>query len=561
MNKTTTNPVQYDHDLCVQVASSIFSTPAPHESFQHPISIWNALLDLQTPEFIQLLMTKPASQVMYYALMQARNYPQQSIPPHDILLLMTNILSGFFHGKDHLVLLDWELFPAVILASGMKRKSDTKLHIMLPQKTLPKSIPKNSLARVLDTIQQYMPQINWVTPSNREETIFPRNALVVGQDPLAHCENDSQFLKKIASIQGGVFFCSWDFLGVKIHSHTRSFWVNSGLISNVIQLPRPRRQGTAVYPALITLKNTEHTAIRMVQVPNCPPGPGAIDIPYILALLEETGDTPSPNSADIASNDIASNGNFDLSPSVYLSKKEMPHLESGTLRQFAQVLRCQLPRERIDREELPQLDEEEWVGEYDGGSFIGREVSLGELTPLSGFLNEYGGNIVKLGLTRLGKQGKYLLQSGDILFAFRGTQASVGQVGYVDDEGMPGITGQSLCIIRPLPSIDGVWLYYYLQRSAIRKWIQGRASGATLLTINMESIRDIPVVSPSADEVSSINEEHRAIASAMAKISEQHSIIDAARWRIREREDLQIALTQNKGKTTKIGGRPGSLKK
>ena len=163
---------------------------------------------------------------------------------------------------------------------------------------------------------------------------------------------------------------------------------------------------------------------------------------------------------------------------------------------------------------------------------------MGEPDPQTGFLEEYGGNLVRLKLTLLGKQGKYVLQANDILLAFRGTATSIGQVGFVQEEGVPGITGQALCIIRSLPGIDPVWLYYYLQRRTIREWIRGKATGTTLLTINLESIRDIPIEAPDASEVDAVNEQHRRISEAMSGIADLRQEVRAALWRIREVGDV-----------------------
>ena len=203
-----------------------------------------------------------------------------------------------------------------------------------------------------------------------------------------------------------------------------------------------------------------------------------------------------------------------------------PDRDAGdrTLRQCAQVLRCQLSRARIDDGEFQDLlaaateSGGDCWGEYPDGSFVGREVALGELDPQTGFLDQRSGDTIRLQLTLLGTQGKYVLRSDDILFAFRGTAASVGQVGFVAAEGIPAVTGQAVCIIRCLPGTDPVWLYYYLRRQSVRAWVCGKATGSTVLTINLESIRDIPVALPGTAELDAINSEHRKITAAMSAV-------------------------------------------
>lgn len=465
------------------------------------------------------LRTDPPAEILYYVLQATRVGLPDFLPVHDVCLLAANLLAGALCEQGHLVLLDWEMLPAAVLVTGA---AESGIRITLPPCS-DVSGEEAAAAKIMSVLQKTLPHVTW--EQGKKEIDLPKDSLILGLNPLRHTERDSHFLEKLEKIRGGILYSTWDFLGVKIHAHTRSFWLKSGLIRGILQLPRPRRQGTVTYPALIELgmPEKEQKTIRMAHIPSCRSGAGALDITHALSLLHGSISVGEKQAIDVSVERIASDGLFDLSPAYYLAQGSLPIKGNGTLRQYAQVLRCQLPRERIADSEI-----DGWMEDYSDGSFIVREVSLGELDPLSGFLNEYGGNIVKVKLTRFGKKGKYLLQPNDIIFAFRGTHSSIGQVGLVEEEGSPCITGQSLCIIRPLPGIDAVWLYYYLQRSTIREWIQGRASGSTLLTVNLESIRDIPIEDISTTEVKEINKEHLTVIEAMAVIAQQRRIVRAS---------------------------------
>jgi hypothetical protein len=454
----------------------------------------------------------------YYALMVSRERLPVFFPVHDICLLAANLLRLSLRKKQVLVLLDWEMLPVAVLAARFG------IRVILP----PCSGTTEELG-IADALRRYLPEPGWEFAE--AGLPLPEGCVVLGQHPLRHGERDPRFLEKLARISGGVFYSSWDFLGVKLHAHTRSLWLKTGLIRGVLQLPRPRRQGAAIYPALVKLDVSDPARpLRLARIPSCAPGPGALEQSLAVSLLAGHTPTATGEAIDLLPEVFARDGLFDLSPVSHLSRQKMGTVAGRdvgglALRQCAQVLRCQLLRTRIDDEELHKLlaaaadsGEDGW-GEYPDGSFVGREVSLSELDSLTGFLDERDGNAVLLQLPLLGTQGKYVLRAGDILFAFRGTAASIGQVGFVEEEGIPAITGQAVCIIRCLPGTDPVWLYYYLRRPSVREWVRGKATGSTVLTINLESIRDIPVELPGDAELDALTEEHRKITSAMSTVA------------------------------------------
>lgn len=507
----------------------------------------------------------PDGGALYYALMGYRTVAPGYFPVHDLCLLMANILATRLAGmaipSAPVTLLDWGLLPvAVLLAQAM---SAGGREFLLP----PAPMEAESAARIIRHLEKRLPGSRWILSNDSAEV--PQGAWLVAKDPLAHCTADPRFLERLAGIGGGILLSSWDFLGVRIHAHTRSQWLAAGLIGGILQLPRPRRQSVTEYPAVITLRPpAPGLSIRLARVPSIQPGPGSLDHEAALALLD--GVPRAGASMELDPVAPARDGLYTLAPATWLTPP-LAAPPGRTLRAFAQVLRCQLARERLPAppawEELVEVVDGEPVfawhdgfGETGDGGFVAREVSLGELDAMTGFVDEQRGNVVRVALNPLGKQGKYLLQANDIVFAFRGTAQSVGRVGFAEELGAPAITGQSMCIIRALPDMDPVWLYYYLQREEVLAFIRSRASGASLLTVNLESIRDIPVAFPGRQEIDDINLQHRKISENMLKVAQLHRESRQSLARIHEigrvMESVREWLRNRPDKPQRIRGRP-----
>lgn len=511
------------------------------------------------------VVAQPDNGAAYYTLMEYRSVAPGYFPVHDLCLLMANILATRVAAQAAtpapVTLLDWGLLPvAVLLAQALPPAGR---EFLLP----PAPMEGESAQRLISHLERRLPGSRWRLGGDGQE--LPPGAWLLAKDPLAHCTADSRFLERLAGIGGGVLLSSWDFLGVRIHAHTRSQWLAAGLIGGVLQLPRPRRQSVTEYPAVLTLRPPDASLpLRLARVPSIQPGPGSLDQKATLALLDSAPRAGASMELDAAA--PARDGLFTLAPATWLTPP-LSAPQGRTLRAFAQVLRCQLPRERLAealawREFVGIEDGEaifEWhdaFGESSDGKYVAREISIGEFDPMTGFVDEYGGNPVKVALNPLGKQGKYLLQANDIVFAFRGTAQSVGKVGFVEELGQPAITGQSLCIIRALPDMDPVWLYYYLQRKDVVNFIRSRASGSNLLTVNLESIRDIPVAFPYRWEIDEINQEHRKISENMVRVAQLRRESQEAQLRIydvrRRAEQMREQELNQSGTPRRIKGRP-----
>lgn len=470
------------------------------------------LLDKAIGTFQPMLLPEntPAdnTELFFYVCMEVGRLRADFFAVADVALLAANLLEarhGPLTGKT-VVCLDWSLFPTALLLAGRRAR------IILPPASLPDMV--KSLTRMLG---EAIPGSTWELP----QSALPSGSLILGGHPVAHTETTPGFLDSLSGIAGGVFYCYWDFLDVALHDHVRGQWLESGLLRSVIQLPRPRRQSTMHYPALVELKlkpalDIAATPIRLAHMTEVNRGPGGLPQAEAVTLL--TASVPDAEKAlDMQPEALYLKGSADLKPSYHLARQAAPHIASGIslrLADCAHVIRCQLPRAK--EEATPLMTEAAFTGSPVGGlmhdgSFVCREIILNDLDPLTGFVKEYGELARVETLNPEGRQGKYLLQPDDIVMAFRGTEPSIGKVGFmcVDHE-MPGITGQSLCIIRAF-DIDPVWLYYYLQRAATRRWIVSQATGSKMLTVNLSDLRGLPLAMPGPEEVKAVNERHGRI--------------------------------------------------
>lgn len=559
--------LHYDAELAETARTVALQYRHEGKARELPIRSLAGLLDHL--ELFDDVEEQPDNGATYYTLMEYRSVAPGYFPVHDLCLLMANILATRLVAQaappGPVTLLDWGLLPVAVLLAGALPPAGREF--LLP----PAPMEGDSAGPLVSHLTKRLPGSRWRL--REEEQDIPQGAWVLAKDPLAHCTADSRFLERLAGIGGGVLLSSWDFLGVRIHSHTRSQWLGTGLIAGILQLPRPRRQSATEYPAVITLRPPDaRLPLRLARVSSTQPGPGSLGQEAALALLDGAPRAGASMALDAAA--PARDGLFTLAPGTWLTPP-LTAPQGRTLRAFAQVLRCQLPRERLEealawREFIGIEDGEaifEWhdaFGEAPDGKYVAREISIGEFDPMTGFVDEYGGNPVKVALNPLGKQGKYLLQTNDIVFAFRGTAQSVGKVGFVEELGQPAITGQSLCIIRALPDMDPVWLYYYLQRKDVVDFIRSRASGSNLLTVNLESIRDIPVAFPYRWEIDEINQEHRKISENMVRVAQLRRESRDAQLRIydvrRRAEQWREQELNQSGTPRRIRGRPARSK-
>ncbi|WP_129350630.1 restriction endonuclease subunit S [Solidesulfovibrio carbinolicus] len=166
-----------------------------------------------------------------------------------------------------------------------------------------------------------------------------------------------------------------------------------------------------------------------------------------------------------------------------------------TLGEIVDVIRCQLPRQRTGGGK---------------GWLLCQEVAQANFEAISGLV-EGGSENVWIELDPDGKQRKYLIQSGDVLFSFRGTGGTLGQVGlYIGQKDDNVVCGQSLCILRP-KNVDVIWFYHFMRKKEIRDKILSMASGDRLMTINLSNLRDFLVEMPTDRDILEVYEKHTRI--------------------------------------------------
>ncbi len=172
------------------------------------------------------------------------------------------------------------------------------------------------------------------------------------------------------------------------------------------------------------------------------------------------------------------------------------------LEEIADVLRCQMKRERFYRDgasvKLP-------------GQYICKEMTYADIDPHTGFM-EARGELIRAEVGR--DSQKYLLQGGDILMTFAGGIDRIGEVGMlakpVDDLILPSRT---LCIIRPKPETDGIWLFYALRDFGLRQrlWKMAKGSGPGRMSVNLGELRKLAVPACEKGEAVAIHEIHENI--------------------------------------------------
>ncbi len=479
------------------------------------------------------------AEIFYYILMSLRKMHSKLFPVSDICLFAVNLLARQKQGKSmHILLQDWAMLPVALLATCFGARVSVFPLSGEEQKYMEKTCV---------FLQKELPQGGW----NRVGSTLPEQYYLLGQNPLVIAEKEFSATHTKA-IVGGVVLCSWDFLGLSLYGYARRLWVEQGLIHSILQLPRPRRQGVNTYPALLNLGQGNTKSIGMAQISSMSTGLNATAMKTALQALEQ--------GIQVRVQNLLRSGLCNLTPAIHEEEQNPTPTEGNVLlRQVAHVLRCQLPRTTFDHQAWQSRAEATLEVIYDNeDNAVGveptifatfhRELGLADVDAVSGFVNIFGGQSIVLRITSYAKQGKFLLQPGDIVLIFRGSLESIGKVGYVDDMpedsdrpyrycnysgglSMGGhIAGKSMLLIRPF-AVDGAWLFSYLRQNHVRKSLASHASGASLLTITMENVKNMTIPLPSAAEVNKANIVHQEVAECVAEIKRQYAkIVEAREW-------------------------------
>lgn len=90
---------------------------------------------------------------------------------------------------------------------------------------------------------------------------------------------------------------------------------------------------------------------------------------------------------------------------------------------------------------------------------------------------------------------RHTLQAGDIVYSRRG---DVEKCALVLETDLPAMCGTGSLLVRVPKShfADSTFLAYLLQTDEVRKWVRGHAVGATMLNLNTQILREVPLVLP-----------------------------------------------------------------
>ena len=204
------------------------------------------------------------------------------------------------------------------------------------------------------------------------------------------------------------------------------------------------------------------------------------------------------------------------------SRRKTSLQDQPRLGELARILRCQLARTRLGNQDGPGA-QEALAAAKDGGKYIAREVNQQHMDPLTGILSPVKGTLVRIAPGRESSIAKFFLRANDILFAFRGTRNGIGASGFVQTAGTPAIPARHIYIIRALPGISAIWLYYMLKTETTRNLARSFATGAPQLAINLELLRELPIAAPRHDEIERVESAHAQLAADLEEIDLIHA--------------------------------------
>lgn len=90
---------------------------------------------------------------------------------------------------------------------------------------------------------------------------------------------------------------------------------------------------------------------------------------------------------------------------------------------------------------------------------------------------------------------KHILKNGDLLFSRRG---DVARFALIDEKSEGSICGTGCLKARPNENHSPKFLAYFLQKDGVKKWLEQNAVGQTMLNMNTEILKELPLVSASS---------------------------------------------------------------
>ncbi len=389
----------------------------------------------------------------------------------------------------------------------------------------------------------------------RQTKVPKENCVALSQFPLPHTSLDKSIFAKLQNYGASIVFTSLNFLASEEFKPLRQDLIERNLLDTVAQLPLPKREGNRNFPAILILNKEKSDTVSMLdlntfnqecvsQVYLDLDSDGIIDDTEMFRfndgyLQEIYGNIinrePFPwaktgklyqsyqeiyskkTSADVHLSEILEESSLKLSPFMYITKKRhsRPSFENIVeLCTVAEVIRCQ---------EIRKPFKESFTLTKDDNN-IYKEINLKDIDALTNFLLLDDASLTEMNLDKA-KQMRFQVRNNDILLAHKGSKATIGRVGFVDmsfnaklssEDGfinLSAVPGTSLLIVRPDPDlVDPVWLFHYLQKKNVQELIQSKATGASLLSINLKAVRNLAIPSRSDKEISQIHAYHEKLA-------------------------------------------------
>ena len=166
-------------------------------------------------------------------------------------------------------------------------------------------------------------------------------------------------------------------------------------------------------------------------------------------------------------------------------------------------------------------------------------------------LNDFRANYesaAKIPQIRANDLSKHLLKSGDILFSRRG---DVSRFALIEDGDQIGLCGTGCLKATPNPEHSSKFLSYFLQKDAVKRWLEQNAVGQTMPNMNTSILSELPLM------VASSKDEEEKIAKILSTwdkaISTTERLIDNSK---QQKKALMQQLLTGKKRLLDDSGKP-----
>ncbi len=394
----------------------------------------------------------------------------------------------------HVSVLDWQMFPALMLLLPALPEGS---QVTLPQQDS-SFLALDAYKLLVGYLKKEIPRIQWHEYNKHYQ---PRDTHILGVFPLENVEDSFSRLKEIKLARGGFIYTTWNFLTRAIHAKLRYKLLETESLRAIVQLPKLLRSGAKEYAAGIIVASwqRECTSLRMVHMTTSNRTGADLQESAQEALLLINSQEEKENiSCFVPVQSIEKTTDRRLSPSFYMAQSDT---EGKILGEYAQMLFYYKPRKKFRTEQ-----EKEAILEKKRGLRTVNEISLSDMDASSSFvlMEEEKKVLVEIQHT----DTKYLVEKGDIIFAYKGSEASLGRCALVVDALELTLSNQSTCILRPFSKTDTVWLYHQLRRPQVRDWLRKQASGTTSLVLSLETLKNLPLPPYNAQLAEDLNVIH-----------------------------------------------------